>query len=136
MDVTAVTRGPSHFACRCRPTVRPSLDHSYGERSPGLLSTALSHLRRQWIGVLALFLVLSGGGAYALSGHNSVSSDDIKNGQVKAADLAKPQKLKKAGLVKNDSFNCANAPNAWASSRPSTNGIVGYWRDLAGVVHL
>lgn len=37
---------------------------------------------------LLLFLVLGGGGAYALSGHNSVRSDDIAPGQVKTDDLA------------------------------------------------
>ncbi len=37
----------------------------------------------------ALFLALAGGTtAVALSGHNSVQSDDIRNGEVKAADLA------------------------------------------------
>jgi len=38
---------------------------------------------------LAVFLVLSGGSAIALSGHNTVQSDDIGPGaQVKAADVA------------------------------------------------
>lgn len=36
---------------------------------------------------LLLFLVLGGGGAYALSGHNSVRTDDIKNGEVRTPDL-------------------------------------------------
>jgi hypothetical protein len=36
---------------------------------------------------LALFLVLSGGTAVALTGSNTVFSDDIVNGQVKATDL-------------------------------------------------
>jgi len=36
---------------------------------------------------LALFLVLSGGTAVALGGSNTVFSDDIVDGQVKAADL-------------------------------------------------
>jgi hypothetical protein len=46
------------------------------------------HLRGQWIGVIALFLVVSGGSAYALAGHNTVFSDDIVNKQVKKGDLA------------------------------------------------
>lgn len=101
-----------------------------------MLSEGLAYFRQHWMGALALFLVLTGGSAYGLAGHNSVRSDDIRNGQVRVEDLAKPQSLKKAGLVKNESFNCGNAPNQWASSRPSVNGPVGYWRDLGGVVHL
>ena len=44
-------------------------------------------LRQQWIGALALFLVLGGGTAWALS-NNSVKSRHIDNGQVKTEDLA------------------------------------------------
>ncbi len=47
----------------------------------------LDHVRRQWIGTLALFLVLTGGTAYALDGQNTVFSDDIVNGEVKVADI-------------------------------------------------
>ena len=43
------------------------------------------HLRRQWMGALALFLVLTGGAAYAA---NTVFSTDIVNGEVKTPDLA------------------------------------------------
>jgi hypothetical protein len=49
--------------------------------------TLLAHLRGQWIGALALLLVLTGGTAYALDGSNTVFSDDIVNGQVKADDI-------------------------------------------------
>jgi hypothetical protein len=55
---------------------------------------------RQWIRshltyanvttTILLFLVLGGGSAYALSGSNTVFSDDIVNGQVKTQDLATP----------------------------------------------
>src|SRR4051812_13859672 len=47
----------------------------------------LAHLRGQWIGALALLLVLTGGTAYALDGSNTVFSDDIVNGDVKVADV-------------------------------------------------
>jgi hypothetical protein len=40
------------------------------------------------IGTIALFLVLSGGTAVALSGSNTVFSDDIVDGQVRKNDLA------------------------------------------------
>ena len=38
---------------------------------------------------IALFVAVSGGTAFALSGSNTVFSDDIVNGQVKEPDLAK-----------------------------------------------
>jgi hypothetical protein len=50
-----------------------------------MLRTVLAHLRAQWMGALALFLVLAGGTAYAA---NTVFSADIVDGEVKAADLA------------------------------------------------
>lgn len=53
------------------------------------------HFRQQWTGVLALFLVLAGGAAYAATaingpapGVNSVGSLDIMNDQVLTADVA------------------------------------------------
>ena len=46
-----------------------------------------AHLRQQWIGVVALLLVLTGGTAYALDGSNTVFSDDLVNGEVKGLDL-------------------------------------------------
>src|SRR4051794_25125910 len=54
----------------------------------GMARRAWTHLRTQWMGALALFLAISGGSAYALSGHNTVFSDDIVNRQVKKGDLA------------------------------------------------
>lgn len=51
---------------------------------------AIDHLRRQWMGALALFLVLTGGVAYAA---NTVFSSDIADNQVFSAD------------VRNDSLN-------------------------------
>ena len=44
-----------------------------------------SQIRDQWMGALALFLVLAGGTAYAA---NTVLSTDIVDGQVKTPDLA------------------------------------------------
>ena len=80
---------------------------------------------------LAVFLVL-GGAAYAAFHlpRNSVRSRNIKNGQVKKQDLAKPPLFKSAGLA-TFSGNCADTPNQWANVSP-----VGYYRDLEGRVHL
>jgi hypothetical protein len=49
-----------------------------------MLVKLLAHLRAQWMGALALFLVLTGGAAYAA---NTVFSSDIVNGEVKSADI-------------------------------------------------
>jgi hypothetical protein len=106
---------------------------------------------------LALFLALAGG-TYAATHlkRNSVRSRNIVNGQVKnqdladgavnsskiqdgqiaPSDLAPPEGLRSVGLVSNPSFNCANTPNSWASSRPDANGEVGFYRDPGGTVHL
>ena len=48
-------------------------------------SKLLAHLRRQWMGALALFLVLTSGTAYAA---NTVFSTDIVDGEVKTPDIA------------------------------------------------
>jgi hypothetical protein len=53
-----------------------------------MLRTALTHLRAQWMGALALFLVIAGGTAYAA---NTIGSSDIIDGQVKSADIGNNQ---------------------------------------------
>ena len=50
-----------------------------------MLATVLAHLRQQWMGALALFLVIAGGSAYAA---DTVFSTDIVDGEVKAEDIA------------------------------------------------
>ena len=50
-------------------------------------SRVSDHLRTNVVGYVALFLVVTGGTAYALDGANTVFSDDIVDGQVKTADL-------------------------------------------------
>jgi hypothetical protein len=50
--------------------------------------TITNHIRSNVIGYIALFLVLTGGTAYALNGSNTVFSKDIVNGQVKRPDIA------------------------------------------------
>lgn len=52
-----------------------------------MLGKFFTHLRQQWMGGLALFLVLTGGSAYALTGSNTVFSDDIVDGEVKTGDV-------------------------------------------------
>lgn len=64
----------------------------------------MSALRRQLsyanvMATIAVFIAL-GGGAYALSGKNTVASDDIINGQVKAEDIGGNQ-VKTADIAAN-----------------------------------
>jgi hypothetical protein len=48
----------------------------------------VAHIRSQWLGALALFLVIAGGVAYAASlPRNSVGSREIKNESVKGIDV-------------------------------------------------
>lgn len=53
-----------------------------------MLAKLFVHLRQQWMGALALFLVVSGGVAYAA---NTVFSSDIVNGEVKSPDIGNNQ---------------------------------------------
>jgi hypothetical protein len=81
-----------------------------------MLGKCFAHLRSQWTGVLALLLVLTTGSAYALSGHNTVFSDDIVNREVKTADLAVRSVIGnrievdavKSGRVANDTLMSAD----------------------------
>lgn len=53
-----------------------------------MISTVLAYLRAQWMGALALFLVLAGGTAYAA---NTIGSSDIINGEVRSVDIGNNQ---------------------------------------------
>ena len=59
------------------------------------------HLRRQWMGALALFLVLTGGTAYAA---DTVFSTDIVNGEVKTPDISDTNGVRSAD-VRDDTLN-------------------------------
>jgi hypothetical protein len=52
-----------------------------------LLSKVGSLVRQQWAGLIALFLVLTTGSAYALAGSNTVFTDDIVDENVNTADI-------------------------------------------------
>jgi hypothetical protein len=63
-----------------------------------MLRTTLAHLRAQWAGFLALFLVIAGGTAYAANTigsadiiDESIQSVDVKNGQVRSSDIGNNQ---------------------------------------------
>jgi hypothetical protein len=72
-----------------------------------------AHVRQQWMGGLALFLVLTGGTAYAA---NTVFSSDIVDGEVKEADIG--QGAVASAEIKNDSVaNGDVAPNSITGGR-------------------
>ena len=52
------------------------------------MSKFIVHLRAQWMGALALFLVIAGGTAYAA---DTVFSTDIVDGEVKSVDIGNNQ---------------------------------------------
>ena len=106
-----------------------------------MLHAAFAHLRAQWAGFLALFLVLASGTAYAA---NTVFSTDIVDGQVTTADLATDavttyklrngavhtQDLDDAavtgGKVLDDSLSSADlAPSSVASSEIANGSVTG-----------
>ena len=68
-----------------------------------MLVRILGQLRAQWIGVLALFIALGTGGAYAA---NTVFSSDIVDGEVKSADIGNNEV--RGADVKDKSLNGAD----------------------------
>jgi hypothetical protein len=79
-----------------------------------MLGLFFAHLRRQWMGALALFLVLTGGSAYALSGSNTVFTDDIAN------DTFNSPTQGQGGLVAADL-----RPNSVGTSEVALNSLTG-----------
>ena len=71
----------------------------------------IAHLRQQWMGALALFLVLSGGVAYAADTigssdivDESILSQDIRNNEVKNNDLG-PNAVQTGKIADNQVFS-------------------------------
>ena len=64
---------------------------------------------------------------------NSVASGQIVNGQVQSSDLAKPD-FQSAGLVNDPASSCAGITDQWANE--AADGTVGYYRDVQGRVYL
>jgi hypothetical protein len=74
-----------------------------------MLGKLFVQIRQQWMGALALFLVLSGGTAYAANTvgssdiiDESILSQDVKNSEVKSVDIANQQVT--SADVKDDSL--------------------------------
>lgn len=77
------------------------------------------HVQQNIVGYVALFLVLSGGTAYALNGSNTVFSDDIVNDQVRSVDVRNDD-LKGGGLAALDL-----RANSVAASEVADNSMTG-----------
>jgi hypothetical protein len=85
---------------------------------------ALVH--QQWAGLIALFLVLTGGTALAThpGGQNTINSADIIDGQVKEPDVG--QAAVASPEVKNDSITNGDvAPNSLTSGRIADGSLTG-----------
>ena len=81
-------------------------------------------VRQQWVGLIALFLVLTGGTAQALDGSNTVFSDDIVDGEVKLADVG--QGAVASPEVKNDSIIAPDvATNSLTGGDVADNSLKG-----------
>jgi hypothetical protein len=97
----------------------------------------LAHLRQQWIGVIALLVVLSGGTAYALDGSNTVFSDDIVDGAVKTADIGsgqvRTQEIANGKVQGKDLAPGAGGARAWGLV--SGSGTLLRSKNVAAVTH-
>jgi hypothetical protein len=60
------------------------------------MSKLIAHLRAQWMGALALFLVIAGGTAYAA---NTIGSNDVIDNSLLSADLKNNQAVKSADVA-------------------------------------
>ena len=92
-------------------------------------SRSRAYVRQHHWGMIATFLVLSGGTAYALDGENTVDSGDIINDQVKSADV-RDDTRSNGGLLSQDiaadALTGADiATNAIRSSEVADNGLTG-----------
>jgi hypothetical protein len=99
------------------------------------------------LAAFALFLALTSGTAAALSGKNTVYSDDIVNGQVKASDLAQPKWQEvQGGSTTGDACSTHEATfcsiqadvNAWApwANFGDPYETAAFSKDGFGFVHL
>ena len=66
---------------------------------PSIRSRLSAVVRGQWAGLLALFLVIAGGSAYAA---NTVGSSDVINESLLSADLKNNQAVKSADVANED----------------------------------
>jgi hypothetical protein len=80
---------------------------------------------------IAVFLVLGGGSAVALSGSNTVFSDDIVNGEVKSPDL--DASSVGSGKIIDNSVKGTDIDESTLSTVPSAQlGGIGRWESKSG----
>ena len=109
--------GVNRDAARRNSWNRPSAPTRVQPRG-GPMSKVIAHLRAQWMGALALFLVIAGGTAYAANTigssdviDESLLSRDIKNGQVKTADIGSGE-VRSADVADNNLTGADVAANS------------------------
>ena len=85
-----------------------------------MIRTVLAHLRAQWMGALALFLVLVGGTAYAA---DTIGSSDIINGEVKSVDIGNNQV--RSVDVTNDGLTGADIVESSLTTVPDADTLDG-----------
>src|SRR5215203_704714 len=90
-----------------------------GGKGGTMLARLLAHLRQQWMGALALFLVLTSGVAYAA---NTVFSSDIVDNQVFSADV-RNDTLAGGGLTATD-LRANSVGNSEVQANQITSGDV------------
>ena len=83
----------------------------------------LGHLRTHVIAYVALFFALTGGTAFALTGSNTVFSDDITNGEVKTADIGADQV--RSPDILNSGVKTADIADGHVRSPDIADGAVG-----------
>ncbi len=106
----------------------------------------VAHLRAQWTGTLALFLVIAGGTAYAANTvgsadviNESLLSQDLKNNNVTGADvlessLRQGTTWRLVGAAGQPAFG--DHPNCRWANYDSVHSSAAFTRDAAGFVHL
>src|SRR5215211_1962121 len=82
-----------------------------------------NYIRQHHVGLLALFLALTGGTAYALDGSNTVFSDDIVNAEVQTADI--DQGAVTIGKLAPDSVNSGKVLNESLTGADINNDLLG-----------
>lgn len=103
--------------------MNPNLDARKGT-GHGFSGRVRDHLRSNVVGYVALFLVLTGGSAYALQGSNTVFTDDIVNGQVKSEDLG--LNAVRTGKIEDGQVKALDlAPNSVGTLKIANGGVQG-----------
>ena len=87
-----------------------------------MASRVRNHIRSNVVGYIAIFLFAMSGTAVALDGSNTVFSDDIVNGEVKAADIGTGE-VGPADILDGGVHAAELSANSVDASKIATNGV-------------